>query len=165
MSEERDELPEGWEWKNLGEVISDAQSGFSSGEKDVKGGLPQLRMNNIGPNCRLNLDSIVTVPRNLAKPRHFLSLNDVVVCHTNSVKLVGKTALFDLEERNYTFSNHLTRLRVLPETVDPKWLWHTLSTLWRGGYFETRCKQWVNQATIERTTLLSSPIPLPPLPE
>ncbi len=159
------ELPDGWVWTTLGEVIRDAQTGFASGKKDIPDGTPHLRMNNVGANCRLNLDSVATVPNELAKPKYLLEQGDVLVCHTNSVKLIGKTALFDLPTRHYAFSNHLTRLRVQPNAADPRWLWRFLTILWREGYFETRCKQWVNQATIERETLLEVPISLPPLPE
>jgi|GEM_PF-257973 len=165
MLEEQYDLPDEWTWAKIGDVIADAQSGFSSGQKDVVDGIRHLRMNNIGADCRINLDLVRTVPRDLAQPRHILQASDVLVCHTNSVKLVGKTALFDLVDGPYAFSNHLTRLRVIPGVADPKWLWQVLATLWRERYFETRCKQWVNQATIERQTIFDAPIPLPPFDE
>jgi type I restriction enzyme S subunit len=162
---ERYELPEGWQWKTVQDGVVSAQPGFASGRKEVAGGLSHLRMNNIGADCELNLDSVAMVPPELASSRHILQPNDVLFCHTNSVKLVGKTALFDVESGQYAFSNHLTRLRVNPSIIDARWLWRVLATRWRERYFENRCKQWVNQATIERDTLLSAPVPLPPLPE
>ena len=122
-------------------------------------------MNNITSECALDLSEVRTVPPELAKARHYLRPNDVLVCHTNSVKLVGKTALYDATDGERAFSNHLTRLRVKPDVIDPRWLWRGLTVLWRDRYFETRCKKWVNQATIERDVLLSAPIALPPLPE
>lgn len=42
--------------------------------------------------------------------RHDFHRGDVIVCTTNSGKLVGKCAFFDLPGR-YVFSNHLTQLR------------------------------------------------------
>jgi type I restriction enzyme S subunit len=164
MLEEMYDLPDGWKWATVADVISDAQPGFASGKKDVQRGINHLRMNNIGADCQLNLDSVFTVPKELAKPRYLAQLNDVLVCHTNSTKLVGKAALFNVAGV-YAFSNHLTRLRVAPDIIDPQWLWRVMATLWRERYFENRCKQWVNQATIERATLLAAPVPLPPLPE
>ncbi len=165
MLEELFDLPESWTWTTVSEIISDAQSGFASGKKDVPDGIPHLRMNNIGSDCRLNLDSVLTVPSDLAKARYLLDYGDILFCHTNSAKLVGKTALFNLDDSTpYAFSNHLTRLRV-EQGIAPQWLWHVLATLWRERYFENRCKQWVNQATIERDTLLEAPLPLPPSQE
>lgn len=165
MSEERYELPEGWAWATVGDIVADARPGFASGKKGIEGGIRHLRMNNIGPNCRLDLSQLTTVPNNLAKERHFLKPGDVLFCHTNSQKLVGKTALFDIQDGSYAYSNHLTRLRLPSDGPPPQWLSYILATLWRDRYFETRCKQWVNQATVERDALLSTPIPVGPLKE
>lgn len=154
------ELPAGWEWAPLGNIIINAQPGFASGNKDVKDGLPHLRMNNIDSECNLNLDLLRTVPKKLGEEKYLLKKGDVLVCHTNSQKLIGKTAVFNLEGK-FAFSNHLTRVRFFDNTIVPEWIWHYIATLWRQGYFETRCKQWVNQATIERDTLLQIPIPIP----
>lgn len=158
-------LPEGWVWATVHDVVVDAQSGFASGKKNVRDGIKHLRMNNISEACTLDLASVITVPKGLAKPRHILRPGDVIFCHTNSLKLVGKTALFDRADGAYAFSNHLTRLRVAAYGPPPEWLWYWLATLWRQRYFETRAKQWVNQATIQRDTLLSTPIPVAPLIE
>lgn len=165
MSDERYELPEGWSWARIGDVVVDAQPGFASGRKGIEGGIRHLRMNNIGPNCMLDLSQVTTVPADLARERHLLKSGDVLFCHTNSQKLVGKTALFNLKDGPYAFSNHLTRLRLPADGPPPQWLWYFLGTLWRDRYFETRCKQWVNQATVERDTLLSTAVPMAPLAE
>src|SRR5262245_49845393 len=106
----RDEVPQGWATAQVGEGIEDCQSGFASGEKNVEGGVAHLRMNNIGLNGELVLDLVRTVPQRLAKPHHDLRRGDLLVCTTNSGKLVGKCAYFELPGR-YAFSNHLTRLR------------------------------------------------------
>ncbi|HEX9340495.1 MAG TPA: restriction endonuclease subunit S [Thermoplasmata archaeon] len=160
------ELPRDWAWATLGDIILSTQTGFASGKKDVAGGIAHLRMNNIGSDCNLNLSVVRTVPKELALEKYLLKSGDVLLCHTNSPKLVGKTALFALNDgRRYAFSNHLTRIRINPNVTIPGWVWHNLATLWRQGYFETRCKQWVNQATIERGILLSTPIPLAPFAE
>lgn len=158
------ELPEGWEWAALGSIMVDGRPGFASGKKDVKDGLAHLRMNNINSECKLNLDLVRTVHRKLGEEKYILQKGDVLICHTNSQKLIGKTAMFNLDGK-FAFSNHLTRIRFFGDTIKSEWIWHYIGTLWRQGYFETRCKQWVNQATIERDTLLNIPIPIPPFLE
>src|SRR5262245_6195945 len=100
------ELPQGWATAPVSEVIEDFQPGFASGEKNVEDGVAHLRMNNIGLSGELVLDLVRTVPMKLAKPHHDLRRGDVLVCTTNSGKLVGKCAYFDLPGR-YAFSNHL----------------------------------------------------------
>jgi type I restriction enzyme S subunit len=158
------ELPERWGWASLGDIIENAQPGFASGKKDVPNGLCHLRMNNIDSECNLNLDLVRTVPKSLGEEKYLLRKGDVLFCHTNSQKLIGKTALF-AKDGKYAFSNHLTRLRFFDNTTKSEWIWYYLSTLWRQGYFENKCKQWVNQATIERDTLLRVPVPIPPILE
>ncbi len=165
MSRGLHKIPQSWTWATIQDVIIDAQPGFASGKKNVPGGIKHLRMNNISGKCTLDLSKVVTVPTELARPSHILRSGDVLFCHTNSTKLVGKTALFENTNGPYAFSNHLTRLRLPPDGPPPEWLWFWLSTLWRQGYFEMRCKQWVNQATVERDTLLSAPIPVAPIQE
>ncbi|HEV2119342.1 MAG TPA: restriction endonuclease subunit S [Candidatus Bathyarchaeia archaeon] len=165
MSEPLFPIPESWVWATVQDSIVDAQPGFASGKKNVPGGIKHLRMNNISSECTLDLSSVRTVPRELAKAAYILKPGDVLFCHTNSQKLVGKTAMFDRTDGPYAFSNHLTRLRIPESSVPPEWIWCWLATIWREGYFESRCKQWVNQATVERKTLLSAPIPIAPLHE
>jgi type I restriction enzyme, S subunit len=114
-------LPQGWTVAPIDEVSHDVRSGFASGNKNAHGGVSHLRMNNIGVGGELVLDIIRAVPPNLAKPNYILEPGDVIVCTTNSTKLVGKCAFFDLVGR-YVFSNHLTRLRPVSRLVDGKFL-------------------------------------------
>jgi type I restriction enzyme S subunit len=161
---EGDELPKGWATARVEQVIEDFQPGFASGEKNVEGGVAHLRMNNIGLDGELVLDLLRTVPEKLAKSRHDLCRGDVLVCTTNSGKLVGKCAFFDLPGR-YVFSNHLTRLRPNDALVDGRFLRWSLWLQWRSGAFDDQCKHWVNQSTLPKDALLESEMPLPPLPE
>ena len=158
------DLPNGWALAPVAEVIEDCQSGFASGKKNVEGGIPQLRMNNIGLSGELILDLVRTVPKKLARPQHDLRKSDVLVCTTNSGKLVGKCALFDLSGR-YVFSNHLTRLRPRPDTVDSQFLRWNLWLLWKSGAFDDKCKNWVNQSTIPKDALLETEVLVPPIAE
>jgi type I restriction enzyme S subunit len=159
-----DGIPQGWAKVLVDDVLNDIQSGFASGDKNVKGGLSHLRMNNIGLEGKLVLDLLRTVPKTLAKPHHVLKVGDVLVCTTNSSALVGKCALFDLSGY-YVFSNHLTRLRPNPIVCDNKYLCWNLWYQWKMGIYVDKCKHWVNQSTIPKEELLNTPIPLAPLNE
>jgi type I restriction enzyme S subunit len=159
-----DELPRGWEARPVRDLIEDFQPGFASGEKAVDGGVAHLRMNNIGLLGELVLDLIRTVPPVLAKERHHLQRGDVLVCTTNSGKLVGKSAYFDLPGR-YAFSNHLTRLRPKAGLVNGRFLRWSLWLEWKRGGFDDKCKHWVNQSTLPKDALLGTTIILPPLAE
>jgi type I restriction enzyme S subunit len=159
-----DELPEGWATAPVSAVIEDLQAGFASGEKNVEGGVAHLRMNNIGLEGELVLDLIRTVPERLAKLRHDLQQGDVLVCTTNSGKLVGKTAYFDLPGR-YTFSNHLTRLRPKRDVIDGRFLRWNLWLHWKRGLFDDKCKHWVNQSNLPKAALMEDELVVPPLAE
>src|SRR5687767_11996459 len=99
------ELPAGWTTCSIEHAIESIQAGFASGRKDVEGGLFHLRMNNISVDARLNLELLRTVPQSLASHNHYLQKGDVLICTTNSGKLVGKCAWFGLDG-DFAFSNH-----------------------------------------------------------
>lgn len=156
-------LPEGWVWSSLNE-LADTQPGFACGNKNVQDGLIHLRMNNISDDCRLNMDLIRKVPLDFKIEKYLLKKGDLLFCHTNSSKLVGKNAIFNLDG-DYTYSNHLTRLRVDSNFISSKWLWCILTIYWKEGRFENDCKNWVNQSTLPNDKLIQFSIPLPPLIE
>jgi type I restriction enzyme, S subunit len=113
--------------------------------------------------CQM-LDLVRKVPEKLAKSHLNLQPGDVLVCTTNSGKLVGKCAYFDLPGR-YAFSNHLTRLRPPTAVIDGRFLRSSLWLHWKRGTFDDKCKHWVNQSTLPENALLESEVPLPPPPE
>lgn len=158
------DLPKGWLKVKLAEVIDNYQAGFASGKKDVVNGLFHLRMNNIDSQGGVDLKLLRTVPLELAQERHLLVPNDILICTTNSAKLVGKSTIFNLNGV-YAFSNHLTRLRVNSNNVSGVFLQKYLFFLWKREGFESLCKHWVNQSTIPKEKLLDIDVPLPPLNE
>ena len=145
-------------------MIEDCQPGFASGQKDVEGGVCHLRMNNVGVRGEMVLDLVRRVPKGLARPQYELQSGDVLVCTTNSGKLVGKSTLFDLPGR-YVFSNHLTRLRPRRDMIDGAFLVWNLWLQWQGGAFEDKCKHWVNQSSLPKDALLETEVVLAPLSE
>lgn len=158
-------LPSGWRWVTLREVISEAQLGFASGQRDPKGVL-QLRMNNVSPRGQLNWSSVTRVPADPGTIAEYrLEAGDVLFNNTNSTDLVGKTALFESHEEPVVFSNHFTRLRTLPDKLSPALLALWLQSQWQERVFANICNRWVGQSAVHRDKLLSLEIPLPPLEE
>ena len=71
-------FPVGWKSIKLVEAISDSQDGFAEGQRDEKG-IPQLRMNNVTRDGRIDLEKVAMIPfRN--------NLNDILP--TNDVLFV-----------------------------------------------------------------------------
>ena len=159
-------LPEGWRWVRLGEVASEIQSGFAFRKKGARvGEVLHLRPYNIGNDGELKLDQQFKIP-NTALPEHwsYLYPGDVLFNNTNSVELVGKTAIVK-NVLQAVFSNHITRIRACLDKCEGEWLALALRTLWRQGFFAQQCNKWVGQAGYNTKMLKKTLIPLPPLNE
>lgn len=158
-------LPNGWRWVRLREVIAEAQPGFACGERDTDG-VVQLRMNNVDTRGNLVWDEFIRVPSDKETvSRYQLTTGDVVFNNTNSVELVGKSALFDGYSERVVYSNHFTRLRVDPERLEPGFLASWLLLQWKSRVFENLCNRWIGQSAVKNDKLLALEIPIPPLVE
>ena len=165
---EQYELPEGWEWRALGDhqILTDIQPGYACGKKDVEGGAIHLRMNNISKTGTLDWSLIRRIPTDVAeKSKKWLQPGDVIFNNTNSTELVGKSCLFLGWSEPCAFSNHLTRLRCHLDHLLPEWLHYCLRDLWLMGFFAANCKEFVGQSAFNTDKLKEVEIPIPPLPE
>lgn len=162
----RSELPKGWEWKRLGDLLVEIKSGFACSKKHmVDSGITHLRTNNIGVNGELDLSQLVYLPPELVNSNIYnLRAGDILFNNTNSVELVGKSAIVR-GDFPYAFSNHITRLRTRNDIVDPPWLTLSLRSYWLKGVFAKGCRRWIGQAGFNPTMLVEIEIPLPPLEE
>lgn len=154
-----------WTEVALGELVTEAKPGFASGH-DLDDGVFQFRMNNLTRDGRLDLTKRRRVPRNTPKIEScLLEPGDVLFNATNSPDLVGKTAYFDGLDEPAVFSNHFVRLRAQPSRSDGRFLARWLQLQWERGLFRARAKQWVNQATFGRDSLLNLRLRVPPVDE
>ncbi len=155
-----------WQKKKMGEVIREALPGFACGKRAGLEGIFQLRMNNISAEGRLDLSSLIRVPATHNQIEKYLLVpGDIIFNNTNSVELVGKTAIFNDDKGSYVYSNHLTRLRPILSVLIPDYLALWLHLLWVRRVFELICNRWIGQAAVQRDKLLDLEMPLPPLPE
>jgi type I restriction enzyme S subunit len=149
---------------SLGEIVRDARPGFASGE-DAPDGIVQIRMNNVTTDGAFDWSKLRRVP----EPKNIAELtvksNDILLNATNSPDLVGKNAVFRQFHEPVTFSNHFIRLRLDERIADSRLISRWLTDQWQRGKFKSMCRQWVNQASLNKDQLLSLEIPLPPLDE
>jgi len=158
----------GWEMKPLGEdgLLLGVHPGFACGKKDIAGGVPHLRMNNISKDGLLEMALIRRIPHDVAETQNrFVERGDILFNNTNSTELVGKSCIFTGWLERCTFSNHLTRLRPNPEKLCAEWLFMCLRDLWLQGYFAANCVEFVGQSAFNKDKLLEVKIPVPPLAE
>ncbi|EDP3490901.1 restriction endonuclease subunit S [Campylobacter jejuni] len=164
-AKENYKLPQGWEWKSLGEISNLIQNGFATSKNnEIPSGYVHLRTHNISTDGNLNFDTLIKIKREFIKEKQsFIEKNDILFNNTNSTELVGKTALVT-QNYNYAFSNHLTKIK-LKNQYNSKLVVFYFVLLLKNKYFEKICHQWIGQSGINIDKLKKIQIPLPPLKE
>lgn len=161
----KENLPIGWMWVRLQTLIETAQSGFASGERDPKGVI-QLRMNNVDTRGNFVWDELTRVPATKDIINFYrLEAGDILFNNTNSVELVGKSALFHGYHEPVVYSNHFTRIRTDRSQLLPAFFAAWLNQQWNLDVFANICNRWVGQSAVKPDKLLSLDIPLAPLDE
>lgn len=149
----------------LADLLQDARAGFACGDNPPDGVL-QFRMNNVTRSGAIDLSKTRRVPAtSRSLDSYMLSEGDVLFNATNSPELVGKTAFVSRLPEPAVFSNHFLRLRPKRSVADGRYLSLWLQKRFDEGAFQSMCRQWVGQATINRDRLLAEQIPLPSLSE
>lgn len=158
-----DALPRGWEIAKVGDIADVVEPGFPCGRHNAEGrGIPHLRPMNVSGQGTLCLDEIKYVE---VQNPPLLEDGDILFNNTNSPEWVGKTTTIT-EGEKYTFSNHMTRVRLNKYAGAPKFFALQLHYLQRRGYFFERCTHHVNQASIASSYLADKvSLLVPPVPE
>jgi type I restriction enzyme, S subunit len=148
----------------LGDLLEVAQSGFACGKEDATG-VFQFRMHNVSNASGLSLDKRRRVPRDANKRMADFEVipGDVLFNATNSPDGVGKSIVVPVLDEPAVFSNHFLRLRPKRNSLDSVYLWRWLQFQFQRGVFRAMCRQWVNQATVSRDSLLGLNVPTPPV--
>jgi len=155
------EIPKEWAVVNLEDVIREAKSGFACGKRD-ENGILQLRMNSIDTEGCIDIEGGVKVPVPKDVDEYLIRPGDLLFNNTNSVNLIGKTAIFRGEFPRCVYSNHLTRIRVNLGKVVPEWVLYVLVRKWQLGVPKAICHRHVHQAGINNQEILGLKIALPP---
>lgn len=151
---------------SLEKVIISDESGFAcSKSRLVEDGLLHIRPFNISLSNQIDLSQQYRVPLEEApKGKTQLVPGDILFNNTNSVELVGKSAIVT-HEMEAGFSNHITRIRLDRAAIEPAYFAYWL--LWKRsqGYFSANATQWVSQAAFKTLELRKLSIELPPMSE
>jgi type I restriction enzyme S subunit len=122
-------------------------------------------MNNVTIDGTFDWSKLRRVPEPKKLDELIVRSNDILFNATNSPELVGKNAVFRGFSEPVTFSNHFIRLRLDERLADSGLVSRWLTDQWRRGIFRSMCRQWVNQASLNKEQLLNLTIRLPPLDE
>ena len=161
------ELPEGWVWATVGQLLTKSEYGTSVKCSYEAEGLPVLRIPNIVAGD-INLTDIKYATRPVPiDAEAALAKGDVLMCRTNgSVSLVGKTAVVNTELVPYhSFASYLLRFRLIEAEIMPMWF-HLYATSQLGrDFIEQNAASSAGQNNVSLSLIHTMPIPLPPLAE
>ena len=156
-------IPESWQVSLLGSLLSVAQYGLSV-KGNQEGNYPILRMTNQVRGRIVDKDlQFVKIDKDEFM-KYKVERGDILFNRTNSLELVGRTAVHNIEG-NYVFASYLIRLRTKERKLDPFFLnlhFNRDETQIRLKSIATRA---VGQSNISASRLKGFAIPLPSIIE
>jgi type I restriction enzyme S subunit len=158
------ELPEGWAWAKVEQVVRFARYGTSARtETDIEG-TPVLRMGNLDWGS-LRLDNLKYLPADHSEfPDLLLEDGDLLFNRTNSPELVGKSAVYRGVPHPCSYASYLIALRFSAGCL-PDWLSFFLNSHHGRIWVKSVVIQQVGQANVNGSKLQAMVFPLPPLAE
>ena len=153
--------PRKWDMVTIGDIATDVRYGTS--RPATEGGkYPYLRMNNLTYEGYLDLTDLkhIDIPDNEVE-KCVVRNGDVLFNRTNSVELVGKTCVYNLDS-DMIIAGYIIRVRI-DDRVLPVILSSYLNSTVMKEQLRSMAKGAVNQANINAQELRSIPIYLPPI--
>ena len=151
----------GWEIAKIGDIVTDVRYGTSKSSV-IGGKYPYIRMNNITYEGELDLRDLKYIDISDDElEKCIVRKGDVLFNRTNSIDLIGKTCVFNLEEP-MIIAGYIIRIR-LKEQVLPVYLSMFLNSDYGKQLLKSMAKGAVNQANINAQELKSIKISIPPI--
>lgn len=136
------------------------QYGLSSKATDEPIGIPMLRMNNIN-NSDLDVDDLKYIQiESGQKEKVVLDKGDLLFNRTNSKELVGKTAVFELDEE-FTFASYLIRLKLDTTKANVHFINYLFNSSIGRTQIDMISRQVLGQANVNAQELQEFIFPLP----
>lgn len=158
------ELPEGWKWASIDQISYEIRYGSSSKTNMDTNGIPVLRMGNI-VDGNLIFDKLKYLPENHNEfPDLLLDSGDLLFNRTNSVELVGKTAVYNGYPSPCSYASYLIRVR-FSRGVEPNFISYFINSVYGRAWIRSVVSQQVGQANVNGTKLKNLAVPLPPFDE
>jgi type I restriction enzyme S subunit len=155
------ELPEGWEWTRLGNVIEEPKYGTSKKCGYESGSTGVLRIPNIVNGAIDSTDLKYASFDENEQSTYKLRKGDLLTIRSNgSVSLVGKCALVTPADEQYLFAGYLIRLRPVHSGLDSNFLLHLMRSHFLRKQIESKAKSTSGVNNINSGEITSLIIPL-----
>jgi len=160
------ELPKGWKWVRLGEVIENPKYGTSKKCDYGIIGIGVIRIPNIAAGVVDSTDLKFAIFDKNETETYNLKEGDIITIRSNgSIDLVGKCALINKKDETYLYAGYLIRLRPKQNAILPKYLLHVLSSVSLRIQIECKAKSTSGVNNINSEELKSLIIPMCSLSE
>jgi type I restriction enzyme S subunit len=148
-----------WDMKTIGDVVTEVRYGTSRPAVE-NGKYSYLRMNNLTSDGEIDLNNLkrIDIPEEEVE-KCIVRKGDVLFNRTNSVELVGKTAMFNLDE-DMIIAGYIIRIR-LQQCLLPEILAQYMNLKQVKDLLRSMAKGAVNQANINAQELQSIKVYIP----
>ena len=153
----------GVETVSLGDVVTECKYGTSVKASATGNGCPVLRMGNI-KRGQLDISDLkhIELPTN-ERAKYLLSQGDILVNRTNSLELVGKSAMFDTLPGEWIYASYLVRLRVNRSRALPEYVNGVINSRIGRDYVLRTARRAIGMVNINAKEIQKMPLPLPPI--
>lgn len=149
----------GWEKGTIRDVVREVKYGTSKPAEE-NGSYPYLRMNNITYNGDWDFSDLKYINLdNKEREKYLLQKNDLVFNRTNSKELVGKTAVYQLNDE-MAIAGYLIRVRT-NEKANPVYLSAYLNSKHGKAVLMGMCKNIIGMANINAQELQGIKVLIP----
>lgn len=155
----------GWPVRTLGDVAKSFRYGTSAKAHPEAQGLPVLRMGNLrGGYLDTSNLKYMELPASEAA-RYKLKVGDILINRTNSLELVGKAAMFNIEEGTWVYASYLVRVEVDPELALPEFVTAVVNSTMGRDYVLKTARRAIGMVNLNAKEMARFPMPVPPLDE
>ena len=160
------EIPEGWKWVRLGEIIKDSpRNGYSPKAVDFETPIKTLKLGAVTYGI-FDASEFKYINEEIPKDAHcWLKNGDILIERSNSIEYVGICAIYTGKDDEFMYPDLLMRFRT-SDLLSKEYIHKVLVSPFNRQYFMNNAKgsqktmPKINQETVSNTL-----IPLPPLAE
>ncbi len=149
----------------LGDVIAECKYGTSKKANKNGSGVPILRMGNIKFG-RIDTSDLkyVDLPKT-ERNKYLLEDGDVLINRTNSLELVGKSAVFLGLSGDWVYASYLIRLRIDHKKALPEYVNAVINSRIGRNYVLQTARRAIGMVNINAREIQRMPLPLPSIEE